>query len=163
MTNTMHATIRDSRRRRGLVLGVALLAAVPLAGCADDGPARKAVSGTVALDGRPLDAGSITFAPVDGFTAANAEVVDGAFRIDRASGLAPGRYQVQIVADRSTGKTIPNPDFPDRTIEEVNNVIPPRYNVKTELTVEVKPDADEPYAFNLSSQAAAAPSRSRRR
>jgi len=161
MKITMHATHRRWLRRRGFVLGVALAVSFA-AGCAEDGPARKAVSGTVALDGRPLDAGSITFVPVEGLTAANTEVVDGAFTIGRSSGLAPGRYQVQIVSDRSTGKTIPNPDFPDRTIEEVHNVIPPRYNVKTELTVQVKPDADEPYAFQLSSQAAA-PSRLRRR
>ncbi|MDR3620961.1 MAG: hypothetical protein P4L85_16535 [Paludisphaera borealis] len=152
------------RRRRGFVLGagLALATSIAAAGCSDEGPVRQAVSGTVALDGKPLATGSITFVPVEGATAATAEVVDGAFQTGRSTGPAPGRYQVEIVAVQSTGKTIPHPDFPETTIEEVRNLVPPRYNVKTELKAEVKPDANEPYKFDLSSQTATSP-RARRR
>jgi len=163
MATTMQTRSFDSSRRRGFVLGVGLgLAALIAAGCNDDGPVRQAVTGTVALDGKPLATGSITFVPVGGLTAATAEVVDGAFQTSRSTGPAPGRYQVEITAEQPTGKTIPHPDLPGTTIEEVRGVVPPRYNVRTELTAEVKPDANDPFKFDLSSQADA-PSRARRR
>jgi hypothetical protein len=164
MKTTMQADRPVSRRRRGFVLGagIAFAAVIAAAGCGDEGPARQAVSGTVALDGKPLATGTITFAPVEGVTAATAEVVDGAFQIGRTTGPTAGHYLVEIVADRTTGKTIPNPDFPEKTIEEVHNVIPQRYNVRTELKAEVKPVANEPFTFNLSSRTATAP-RTRRR
>ncbi len=41
------------------------------------GPARQAVSGITTLDGKPLPSGTVTFAPLDGATAATAEIRDG--------------------------------------------------------------------------------------
>ncbi len=141
-----------SRRGRVIGLGAALAALVGLAGCGDEGPTRESVAGKVSLDGKPLDSGTITFVPLDGATASVVEVRDGAFQTDRASGPAPGRYQVEIIAIEATGKKIPNPDFPSATIDEERDLIPPRYNIKSELTAEVKPNADNAFQFELSSR-----------
>ncbi len=144
----------DRPRHHRLILGLALAAVV---GCGDASePPRLAVSGKVTLDGKPLPAGQLTFVPLDGRTASVAEVRDGAFRADGADGPAAGRYQVAIYAVESTGKTIPSPDVPGATIVEERDLIPDRYNVKSELTAEVKPDGENAYEFALTSQAPAA-------
>jgi hypothetical protein len=132
--------------------GVALAVSLVVAGCADQGPTRQPVSGTITLDGKPLPSGSVTFAPLDGTTAATAEVHDGAYRIGRSDGPAPGRYQVEISAVQPTGKRVKHPDLPSETIDEVRNVIPAIYNVRTQLAVEVKPDGENAFPFDLSTR-----------
>lgn len=132
--------------------GLALASVFGLAGCGESGPPRQPVSGTVTLDGKPLASGSITFAPVEGVTAATAEVRDGAYRIGRSEGPVPGRYQVEIVAVQPTGKRIRHPDLPSETTDEVRNLIPPQYNVETRLAAEVKSDGENVFRFDLSSR-----------
>ncbi|WP_165246353.1 hypothetical protein [Paludisphaera soli] len=152
----------DRPRNRSLVslaarLVPAALVVAAVVGCGDSSePPRLPVSGKVTLDGKPLPAGQLTFVPLDGRTASVAEVRDGAFQTDGSTGPAPGRYQVEIYAVESTGKTIPSPDIPGATIEEERDLVPERYNVKSELTAEVKPDGDNAYEFALTSQAPAA-------
>ncbi|MDG3002533.1 hypothetical protein [Paludisphaera mucosa] len=153
MPTTTHALAASSR---SLVLPAALFACLGLAGCGEGGPSRLPVSGKVSLDGKPLTTGKVTFVPLDGTTASVAEIRDGAFQADRSAGPSPGRYQVEIIAVEPTGKKVPNPDVPGSTIDEERDLVPARYNVKSELTAEVKPDADNAYEFALSSQGAVA-------
>ncbi|WP_406697774.1 hypothetical protein V5E97_02810 [Singulisphaera sp. Ch08] len=136
-TETKH---RDGSGMVNLARGVALAVSWGMVGCGDEGPARQPVSGVITLYGKPLPSGSVTFAPLDGTTAATAEIRDGAYRIGRSEGPAPGRYQVEINAVKPTGKRIKHPDLPSETIEEVRNVIPTSYNVETQLAIVVTPD-----------------------
>jgi hypothetical protein len=53
---------------------------------------------------------------------------------------------------RPTGKRVASPDGRAATIEEVRNVVPARYNVQTQLQVEVKPDGENTFEFALSSR-----------
>lgn len=145
-----------------LVRGLALAITLVMAGCGHEGPARQAVSGVITLDGKPLPSGTVTFAPLDGATAATAEIRDGAYQIARSEGPAPGRYQVEINAVKPTGKRIKHPDLPSETIEEVRNIIPVTYNVQTQLAIEVTPDGANAFPFDLASERRVA-SRSRRR
>jgi hypothetical protein len=115
---------RDRRTQVLVCLALAVMGGV--AGCGEAGPPRLPLSGSITLDGTPLPSGSITFAPLDGPTAATAEVRDGRFTTGRQAGATPGRYQVEIVAVQPTGKRVPHPDLPSQTTEEVRNVIPPR-------------------------------------
>ena len=137
------------------LLLVALVAPAVPAGCGEAGPLRRAVAGSITLDGKPLPAGTIVFAPLDGATAAVADVRDGSYRIGAGSGPAAGRYQVEVRAEAPTGKRVPHPDLPGETIEEVRELVPPRYNARTELTVEVKPDAANAFDFALTSRTTA--------
>ncbi|WP_406697777.1 hypothetical protein V5E97_02825 [Singulisphaera sp. Ch08] len=146
----------------GFAWGVALAMTLLMVGCGNEGPARQPISGVITLDGKPLPSGSVTFAPLDGTTAATAEIRDGAYRIGRSEGPAPGRYQVEINAVKPTGKRIKHPDLPSETIEEVRNVIPTSYNVETQLAIVVTPDGENAFPFELTTPRRAA-SRTRRR
>jgi len=122
-------------------------------GCAGEpGPPRRPVSGEVKLDGTPLPSGKITFAPVEAGAGAHGEITDGVYRFSASDGPSPGRHHVEIVAVQTTGKRIPSPDLPGETVEEVRNIIPPQYNARTELQVEVKPDAENAFRFDLTSR-----------
>ncbi|OJW26978.1 MAG: hypothetical protein BGO49_21790 [Planctomycetales bacterium 71-10] len=143
----------EPSRLRALAFVASLGAACGLVGCGDPGPERHAVAGKVSLDGKPLPTGKVTFVPLDGATAAVAEVHDGVFQADGSTGPAAGRYQVEIIAVEPTGKKIPNPDVPGATLDEERDLVPERYNVRTELVAEVKPGADNAFEFALSSEA----------
>lgn len=136
--------------KQALGLGLVVATSWLAAGCSEAGPARQPVAGTITLDGKPLAAGTITFAPLDGATAATAPILDGAYRLGRAEGPTPGRYQVAISAVQPTGKRIAHPDFPGETIDEVRDLVPPRYNAQTELAVEITPDGEQTLPFRLS-------------
>lgn len=87
----------NSAKRLAMVCLAALLAA-PLAGC---GAHDATVNGSVTLDGERLKSGTISFFPVaDGPTAYARIESDGAYelRTGREAGLAPGDYQVTVVA-----------------------------------------------------------------
>src|SRR4051794_15882853 len=95
--------VRRFRLAAWLPLGMAL------AGCggATDSLPREAVSGTVTLDGRPLESASIAFDPEGGNahpTAAGAVINNGAYSIARSDGPTPGRYRVAIF---ESGPSVP--------------------------------------------------------
>ncbi|WP_250847133.1 hypothetical protein [Aquisphaera insulae] len=137
--------------RLALALGAALASGL-VEGCGSEpGPHRRPVEGAVELDGKPLTTGTITFAPVNGGPGAFGEITDGTYRFGKSDGPAPGRHKVEIVSVQSSGRTIPSPDIPGETIEESRNIIPPDYNAHTTLEVDVKPDGDNSFRFELAS------------
>jgi hypothetical protein len=93
--------------RSSFVRGAAaLLALTLLAGCSG-GDGRIGISGTVTLDGKPLDNGSIHFEPTAENSAAPSSggtIANGAYELPASSGLFPGEYKVVIQAVRKTGK-----------------------------------------------------------
>jgi hypothetical protein len=131
-------------------LGLVLTAA---AGCGgSDGIARHAVSGRVTLDGKPLDHGEITLNPIEAGPSAGGIITDGVFTIARSSGPSAGKYRVMIVSIRPTGRQVRDADGPPgSTVAERANVIPDRYNVRTELDVDVKNEGPNQYTFELTS------------
>src|SRR4051794_27321646 len=83
----------DSRR-----IVIACLAGLGLwAGCSGDSSGRHAISGTVKLDGAPLEKGNISFQPVEGgLTSSGAVISQGEYSIPRDKGLPAGKYRVEI-------------------------------------------------------------------
>ena len=113
------------------LLLVSVLAAV--AGCSiDDGT----VTGTVTLNGQPLKEGTVRFLPVDGKgPTASAEIKDGKF----TAAVPPGRKRVEFSAPKIVGKPQKMYDTPDSpVVDQVDELIPARYNVASELTITVK-------------------------
>jgi hypothetical protein len=112
--------------------GVALL--LLLAGCgggADTGE----VSGAVQLDGKPVEAGAITFSPVDGKSPTSGCEIKGG----RYTARVPiGRMKVAINVPKVVGKkkVYNTPDSPEMPVTA--EALPPRYNQKTELELDVK-------------------------
>ena len=103
------------------------------AGCSQQ-TSQGTVTGTVTLNGQPLPAGEIRFVPADGQSAtAGGTISGGKFTV----AVPPGDKKVQISAPKVTGKKkmYETPDSP--TVDIVEELLPPRYNVQTELTLTV--------------------------
>jgi hypothetical protein len=130
---------------------VALAAALPGCGDGSDSFDRQAVSGSVTLDGKPIT-GDILFIPMGNGASAGGGIADGTYSIGRAAGPSPGSYRVEVVSIQPTGRTIPDRDGPPgSTAEEKANVVPARYNAKSELTAEVKKGVPNTFIFPLTS------------
>jgi hypothetical protein len=128
----------------------ALLVVVPGCGGAGDGIARQAVSGSASLDGKPLDGAQITLIPIQAGPTAGGDIAQGVFAINRSEGPSAGKYRVMIVAIRPTGRQVRDADGPPGSkVAEMANVIPERYNTKTELEIEVKSQGPNTFTFEL--------------
>jgi hypothetical protein len=106
------------------------------------------VTGMVTLDGQPVEAGAVRFVPVDGASpTGGAPIKAGRYEAT----VSPGAMRVEITAPKVVGqrKTYDTPDSPVEDV--VEEMIPARYNLKTELTVEVK-SGKQSQDFKLTSQ-----------
>lgn len=123
-----------SRRVRFGSLLLTVCGAMLIAGCGS-GASTGTVAGTVTLDGQPLAAGTVNFVPKDGTsTTVAGQIKDGAFQVEAPVGLK----QVMFSAPKPTGKTTKMYDTPDSPETEiVEELLPPRYNVTSELSWEV--------------------------
>lgn len=127
-------------------LSFLLLAAVICQlGCSSEvGPVTETVSGTVTLDGAPLEKGQIRFSPLDGLSSGGAGIIENgkySFKTPHAN------MKVEIMSFQEIpGKMIePNPG---EKIPATRQIIPAKYNEKTELTADVKTDQTE-FNFEL--------------
>jgi hypothetical protein len=92
------------------------------------------VKGDVTLDGQPLKSGVIRFAAADGRTAsAEALIADGKYSAD----MPTGKKQILVSSPKVIGKrkAYETPDSP--TVDIVQEVLPEKYNAKSELTLTV--------------------------
>lgn len=132
-------------RRRFTHVLCLLAITLSAAGCSsesDDGLPREAVSGVVTLDGQPLAEGLIRFRPQpEGPTEGGGMIKDGSFSIERSAGLVPGTYAVYINASEKRGDKAQSGEFAEpggRVGRPPKELVPARYNSKTELKVEIK-------------------------
>jgi len=118
------------------------------------GPQRAAVHGQVTLNGKPLDTGMIVLVPAGDTKgpSAGATLTGGTFRIAAAGGPVVGRYRVEIKANRKTGRMVKprSPVGKSKQVEEVEQVVPSRYNTASELEIEIKPGRNR-VTFDLTS------------
>lgn len=136
----------------------ALLLSVPLMGCgagAVDGPPREAVSGKVTLDGKPLEQGAIQFLPASQAegVSAGAVIAGGSYSIERDNGLVAGRYRVTI--NSAIGGAPASPDEPPGAVVEANlpkELLPAKYNTKSELVAEIKAGGPNNLDYELKSK-----------
>ena len=111
-------------------VAVAVSTLAALAGCGGGKPKAK-VNGAVTLDGKPLDTGVIHFYPQsdDGGPSASADIKGGRYQLQ--TGIGP--MKVVINANQVVGKRkmYDTPDSP--VVEDIRDVLPERYNMKSEL------------------------------
>jgi len=123
------------------------------AGCSSgDALNRQAISGTVTLDGQPLEGGAILLEPMSfdsgTSTAVGATIRRGEFAISRDRGPIPGRYLVRIYA--SSGIQAPlREGQTDRTRRPMVERLPDVYNTRSELSAEVSAHGRNRYRFEL--------------
>jgi hypothetical protein len=137
------------------IVGIALLGGLALCGACSQGNAlnQQAVSGSVTLDGRPLEHATIQFTPLDnpkglfGGTLVNA----GQYQITRDKGLPPGKYAVRISAAHRTEKAAVAGPPGTGTSSPAKERLPERYNSKTEIQIEVKSNGGNKFDFDMTS------------
>jgi hypothetical protein len=123
----------------GCVLGVLFL----LGGC-DSKPKVTKVSGTVELDGKPLDDGSISLFGEGGTAPEKFDVKNGKFEGE----ARPGKKKVQIMAFRQ-GK-VTKMDKEEFSTPE--NYLPARYNSESTITADVTDSGINPKEFKVESK-----------
>lgn len=102
---------------------------------------RGVVSGAVTFDGQPVEDGSILFEPEGGQgQTAGAAIKEGKFTAE----VPLGKMRVRIHGNKKTGRKYKVYDTPESPlVEEIVELLPPKYNVNSELTLEVKPGAQQ--------------------
>ncbi len=136
----------DPRFRRFAILG--LLAIIPLAGCSRRGamPATHPVTGTVMVDGEPLNEGAITFDPADGKGGVyGGPISSGRYDVK----VAAGPKKVSIYGMKQLGAIGPDGK------PMASQFLPQRYTDGSELTATIEPRRNE-LSFELSTTKQAA-------
>lgn len=141
MSNQLQRRVRLA----GALAGV--LALFGLAGGCG-GPPKAHVTGTVTLDGKPIENGAIMFSPTNGQgQTAGGGIQDGKYAVD----ASVGEMTVVINASKVVGKQKLF-DTPDSPVEDkVVEMIPLRYNTESKLRVTLKPGDNEGVNFELTS------------
>jgi hypothetical protein len=114
---------------------LAVVAGLFVCGC-QKGPAIGTVRGEVTFNGQPLKDGRILFTPIDGQgQTGGATITDGKF----TASMPVAKMKVAINANRVIGKKpVYEGDPKSPLMDVVEELIPPRYNVNTELETDVK-------------------------
>ena len=109
---------------------------------------KSPVSGTVTFDGKPLASGAIQFIPDDlsKGRSEGAVIKDGSYKIPADHGLEPGSYSVSITSSKPAAQAVDMPGKPQFDEE----LIPLRYNQKSELKRTVEKGKAQKFDFNLS-------------
>lgn len=105
-----------------------------LVGCFG-GPAAATVSGEVKVDGKPLERGTITFAPADGQGAPASGIIErGRYEVQTTAGKKIVQISAPVIVDHKKESETPGAKMIDITVE----TLPDRYHSKSELTLEVQ-------------------------
>jgi len=128
---------------------VLLLANASLMGCGggSDGMTLYPVTGTVTFDSQPIAEGRVVFRKQNGDQKSfSAEIKEGKYEV----AAEPGKMSVEVLASRPIpGKF----DMSNGTPEPVGEMyIPEKYNSKTTLEAEVKPEDENEIPFALTSK-----------
>ena len=122
-------------------------------GCSDGGSVdgKYSLRGTVKYASAPVEQGTIEISSPDRALGTGSQIENGEFSIEPERGLPPGVYQVRISSAK--GGVAPDADAPpgpEASRVTAVEAIPPRYNVRSALTLEVRPDAEKnAYTFDL--------------
>jgi hypothetical protein len=122
-----------------------------VAGCGRqyDGDHRYPLAGTVRVDGEPIEAGAISFIPMnhEKQRVSGGPISNGAYSVDEAFGANGGQYRVEVRWYKKTGRMLKDADTGEM-YEERKEGLPKRFNEESELTVEVSPE-NTSYDFDL--------------
>ncbi len=134
------------------IVGCAILFSMAaMQGCGDSNGGRMEVRGEIKLKNAPLDQGTISFRPLPGSkgSASGAQITNGKYELKGDGGLLPGKYKVIITS--GDGKTMANPDEPPGPGGNIisKDRIPPEYNEKSKVEVEVKDKGPNVFDYDI--------------
>lgn len=106
------------------LLLIALLFSVRFLGCDSTDDGRRAVSGAVTFQGKPLDRGNTMFVPPTGSRSqTGAAITAGRYQISNQQGLLPGIYKVGISSADGDVPAAPNtPPGPSGNFTSVDRI-----------------------------------------
>jgi hypothetical protein len=116
--------------------------AATLSGCSH-GPPYGDVSGKVALDGQPIVSGVLRLIPIDGNTGGGGGAITNGQYV--AAHVPVNTFRVEI----SAAKPLPTGVDPTKVMGQ--ELLPPKYNVESKLTLEVKEGPNQ-HDFELDSK-----------
>ena len=121
------------------------------AGCGPQGPPLAQITGTVTLDGEPLEGASVEFLPLTAAGSASHSIentdADGHFAMGYTAdrdGVLPGKYRVSI-------STVWDEMLENGRMKRHAERVPMKYNERTELEVDVV-EGKHDMPFDLSSK-----------
>jgi hypothetical protein len=133
------------RHALSLFLGLSLVA-----GCGSSGPKLYRVTGTVKYKSEPIKNGTISFRSLDGMYAATGNLVNGEYDIAESAGLPEGKYQVAVTSPDPKGPAAPAAgEMPGDSTAVAKDLIPAKYNAKSELSAEIKAQPRNEVNFDL--------------
>jgi hypothetical protein len=117
-----------------------------IGGSCQQGPLIGTISGTVTLDGKPVEDGFIRMVPADGQSQpADGPVTAGQYSITMPIG--DKKVEIYWAKGRGAGKTVDTASTPEQVIQ----LIPNRYNAETILTCTVA-KGDQTKNFELTTK-----------
>ena len=110
-----------------------------------------AVTGTVTLDGKPLQSGAISFRPAPDNTSnsSGGQIQRGQFHLAANCGLYPGKYFVTVQTFKLTGRMVMDPQFGKKVPEQAAI----NFNETGKLEANVTAGAENQFDFQLTSSA----------
>jgi hypothetical protein len=116
------------------------------------GPERFPLSGKVTFDGEIVDAGTISFIPLNGEKqrVSGGLIENGTYSVPEEKGANEGKYRVEIRWAKRTGKQHYNGEL-KMMVDERKEALPPRFHKQSELTVEVS-SKQTTFDFDLKSK-----------
>jgi hypothetical protein len=123
-------------------------------GCSGDPLGKHAISGSIKVDGVPLESGDVAFQPMDGqATSSGAVVKAGRYTLPRDSGLVVGKYRVAVHAGvPGTGGQPAADALPGDIPPPPKELIPKEWNVASEHSVEVKKGGPFVFDFDIATK-----------
>jgi hypothetical protein len=121
-------------------------------GCSKPNPlGRFPLSGSVTLQGQPLDQGTIAFEPVDltNGIPSGAEIKNGSYDIPTEKGLPAGKYTVRITSTDAPAAAASDAMPGDAPVVMGKERIPPKWNLNSDQQVEIKPDGEHVFDFAI--------------
>ncbi len=120
-------------------------------GCGDRFDGRVEVNGTVTLKGQSITDATVSFSPLEGqSTQAQVMVTDGKYRIERQTGLKPGKYLIRV--SKGDGKTVylgDQPPGPTNTNIISKELVPDDWNVNSKQERTVTKDSPNTFDFSI--------------
>jgi len=147
----------DRRVSRRWAMAASLLVPWGLMGCGggSDGLDRQPITGSVTLDGAPLETGMIRFLPqsVEASTETSTTIDAGAYAFGKDTGPVPGTYKVLISSAKSEDFELPQGKMPGEFHPpKAKEKVPVAYNLKSKLTATVTAGQKTPIDFTLKSK-----------
>ncbi len=148
---------RGARYSKYCSLLLCLIALMAIAGCSGgDKYDRLPFSGTVTLDGQPLESGYIIFVPKSGQPTQSTGMINGGkFEVPKQAGTVAGKYSVAIFSGADSSANSAAAGTPEAELaakKSKGERVPRKYNVESELTVEIEPGKANVFPFDLTTK-----------